>query len=681
MRNFIITLLTCSVTMSSLALIYMAVMPFLAKRYSERGRYYAWLIIVIGLIIPFRPQFTNAIVKVDMQGEAAVPVVQIGTGTPVTIPMPMPAENTALPSAIQSISWQQIAVAVWLIGMFVFLIYHVVKHYRFVKMTMRWSENAEDEQLLSIFQSLKTEMGIKKDISLYLCSSIGSPMMIGFVKPLILMPKTDLAHDELRFILRHELIHYKRKDLYYKCLVLIATAIHWFNPIVYLMAKTIDALCEMSCDAEIVRSADADTRQYYTETIIGVIKYQSKLKTALSTNFYGGKKGMKKRIFLIMDMGKKKTGAVILCCAFVLTLATGMAFAANTKEQSNVTSYNPNNIALSTNEQASSTAVASNSGASELTEKDIARGYEIYAPFGLVYRGGELFYNGKPVRIFEDWYSVGEGMYAGRSYFDDGGTVDVYAVRDFSQIVHNADGSYDPSGILTGVKALSQVEFDARDLSEYNTESATPVAEYIWENMQVVPLPYERLGVSFDEKAEMMMYQGLPVREIYDDKTGTVVSLTAGTGFMNGVIPENAIDLTAVYDGDALTGLRKSTQEEFDARTSERLNSISETISSETQLEATPQSVTVEGVSDNINGRTFAEIFEDYVAYGIEFDTESINGGLGNIYYNGTLVKRFVDLHRDGGVLSCSSSDGGEITVRTVYDENDSLTGVEIVED
>jgi len=308
--------------MSALALFYMAVMPLLAKRYSEKGRYYAWLIIVVGLIFPFRPQFDNAIVKVDVAGETAAPIIQIGNGTPVAIP----DVNAALSPAI---SWWQVAAVVWLVGAVAFLAYHVVKHYRFVKMAGRWSEVVTNEQILTLLQRLKTEMGISKQISLYVCPCIGSPMMIGFVNPRILLPKSDLAKDELLFILKHELVHYKRKDLWYKCLVLIATAIHWFNPIVYLMAKAIDILCEMSCDAEIVRSTDADTRQHYSETIIGVVKYQSKMKTALSTNFYGGKKGMKKRIVSIMDMGKKKTGLVIVGCALIVTMGTGLAFAVN----------------------------------------------------------------------------------------------------------------------------------------------------------------------------------------------------------------------------------------------------------------------------------------------------------------------------------------------------------------
>ena len=335
MQSFIIMLLTCSVTMSVLAIFYMAVTPFLEKRYCENGRYYSWLIIVMGLIIPFRPQWGNAIVKIDVPGNTAVPIVQIAGETTFTIPTIIPIDNITISNTAPSsaaITWWQFAAAVWLAGVIVFLAYHAIKHYRFVKAARRWSENITDEQVLSLLQSLKAEMGIRKRIELYLCSCVGSPMMIGFLKPRILLPTVESSHDELRFILKHELVHYKRKDLLYKYLVLIATAIHWFNPIVYMMAKAIDVLCEMSCDAEVVQSADEDMRQHYGETIIGSVKYRSELKTVLSTNFYGGKKGMKKRISSIMDTKKKRMGIALLCVALIFTLGTAMVFAANTGE-------------------------------------------------------------------------------------------------------------------------------------------------------------------------------------------------------------------------------------------------------------------------------------------------------------------------------------------------------------
>ena len=316
MQNFMVALLICSVTMSAIALLYMA-MPFFSQRYSEKWRYYTWLIVVMGLIIPFRPQWGSAVITME---------VTMPTVTYATLPTIMPyAINTATSGAALNISWWPIVFAIWLVGATVFLAYHIIKHFRFMKIVRRWSEKVTDGQILSLYEDIKSEMGIARHIPLYLCP-FGSPMVIGLIKPRIFLPTKDLAQDDLRFILRHELVHFRRKDLLYKYLVMVATAFHWFNPVVYLMARTINILCETSCDAEVVQSADMDTRQSYSEALIGVVKYQSKLKTALATNFYGGKKGVKNRISSIMDTRRKNAGIIIACLAVIFTLGTGFVF-------------------------------------------------------------------------------------------------------------------------------------------------------------------------------------------------------------------------------------------------------------------------------------------------------------------------------------------------------------------
>ncbi len=316
MQSFVMNLLICTITMSALSLFYIAVMPLFAKRYSDKSRYYAWLFIVLGFIIPFRAQLRSAIVKVEITIEAMAPVVKIGNYYEAFIG----ARNTPLPVVSPSVSIWQIMVVVWMVGMIVFLMCHAIKHYRFMKMVKRWSDVVMDEQAVALYWSLKSEMGINKRIDLFTCSCIGSPMLVGFWKPRILIPNLKFYQDELSFILKHELIHFKRKDLWYKSLVLVATAMHWFNPVVYLMAKEIDVLCELSCDADVVQRTNADIRQKYSETIIGVLRYRSKMNTVLSTNFYGGKKGMKKRIFSIMDMGKKKAGLALISSSLLITV-------------------------------------------------------------------------------------------------------------------------------------------------------------------------------------------------------------------------------------------------------------------------------------------------------------------------------------------------------------------------
>ena len=68
------------------------------------------------------------------------------------------------------------------------------------------------------------------------------------------------------------------------------------------------------------------------------------------------------------------------------------------------------------------------------------------------------------LRWFEDYYTTVDGSQAGRDFFNENGVVDVYAVRDFSGIIRADDGSFDPSGKLTGVKEFSATKFAARDI-------------------------------------------------------------------------------------------------------------------------------------------------------------------------------------------------------------------------
>jgi beta-lactamase regulating signal transducer with metallopeptidase domain len=315
--------------MSGLALLYMAVMPLLAKRYAEKWCYYAWLAIVIGLIVPFRPHFGSALIQLELPNETIRPAIQAVNGTSLFSPV----ENPAFSAVPADITWWQIAFVIWLSGAALFLAYRVIQHYRFVKMAARWSVAVSDEQERTLFQDLKSEMGIKKRVGLYRCSCVNTPMLIGLAAPRILLPDSDFAADELRFIIKHELAHYMRKDLWCKCLVLLATAIHWFNPVVYLIAKSTASQCEISCDALVLKGADFKRRKQYGEAIIGIVKNGAERRTALSTNFYGGKSSMKNRIYSIMDTKRKKAGVAILCLAVAGSITAGAAFAATAADE------------------------------------------------------------------------------------------------------------------------------------------------------------------------------------------------------------------------------------------------------------------------------------------------------------------------------------------------------------
>ena len=335
MKDFIIMLTTYSALFSVIILLYIAITPFLSKRYSAKGLYYSWLIIVIGLIVPYWPKINVPVIDKKVKGPAGailtkslltVPLTTADTATQVNNSAPI--NNTDLQYALTNIQWWQFIAIIWVTGVIVYLFIHCLKHYRLVKVADRWSEDIKDEQVLALMESIKKDLGISGHISLHLCPNIGSPMMIGVFKPRILLPFVVISQGELRFILKHELVHYKRKDLWYRYLLLFATALHWFNPVIYLMIKVVNAQCELSCDAEVVRNSNKNTRYQYCETIAGLLENQSKIKTALSTNFYGGKNGMKNRFLSIMDIKKKKVGMFIICATLIITAGVRIVCAA-----------------------------------------------------------------------------------------------------------------------------------------------------------------------------------------------------------------------------------------------------------------------------------------------------------------------------------------------------------------
>lgn len=309
MLRFMMALIEASIAMSALALVYIAVTPVLSRIFSAKGRYYAWLVIIAGLIIPFRYHPQAPAIYMD--------------------PILPPLGETNLHSAessssvMSSVPWDALAGGLWLAGTVVFIAVHIIRHRRFLSTVKRWSRPISDQHVLSRLQAVQAELQIKQKVELRVCPGISSPMLLGFFRPTILLPTDNIPPDELPLILKHELVHFKRGDVWYKTLVLTATALHWFNPVVYMISRQIAIQCEISCDEEVVKNSDGNGRQQYVEAIIGIIRKPSGARSQFTTNFYSGKQGMKHRVFSIMDARSKKRGTSIMLWLAVATFSTG----------------------------------------------------------------------------------------------------------------------------------------------------------------------------------------------------------------------------------------------------------------------------------------------------------------------------------------------------------------------
>ncbi|MFD0711680.1 M56 family metallopeptidase [Paenibacillus sp. GCM10027626] len=327
MQSFITLLLKCSVSMSVISLIWMGLLPILSKRYEAKWLYRICLLLIIGWMVPFRPAMDLSFISVKIPDYAIVPV-QVEQQIAGKTAMVLPAAGEMAGEAASSPFWWVIS-AIWLAGFSIYVVTHGLQHRRLTKVIRRWSEPITEAKVLEIAERVRQELDIRQPIDLKVCPSVTSPMLMGLRKPFIVLPSENISDDELALILKHEFIHFSRRDLWYKVCIMLATAFHWFNPVIYLMAKATAAQCEISCDALVLRGADFQQRKQYGEAIIGMVRKQATPRTAITTHFYGGKHGMKTRIFSIMDTKKKKAGFILLCVVCIAIIGTGAVFAAH----------------------------------------------------------------------------------------------------------------------------------------------------------------------------------------------------------------------------------------------------------------------------------------------------------------------------------------------------------------
>lgn len=205
--------------------------------------------------------------------------------------------------------------AVWIAGAFLWLGYHAVAGLIYQKRLLRWCREPEGAWL-SVVREAAGDGGIPSRVKVLVSSGGAGPMVIGLFCPKLILPEREYDRMELRFILRHELIHYRRHDLWYKALLLLVNATHWFNPAVYLMCREAARDLECSCDSAVVAGIGPEERRFY----MGVIMAKAARTTGssyLSSNFHGGKGQLKKRLTNILDMGRRQKG-IFAFAAFLL---------------------------------------------------------------------------------------------------------------------------------------------------------------------------------------------------------------------------------------------------------------------------------------------------------------------------------------------------------------------------
>lgn len=311
--------------------------PFLNKRYAAKWKYLIWIFLALRLLLPFSG--TNGQYVMDRMSQLKVAAnaesERNDANNPNDLAMPyqgivveIPAQMTAPIKASSEkntagITMLDIVALVWIIGSLIFMTVHLISYFQYKWQVKKNGQRVKEACILSPMFQLKRELHIRRTVSVMEYDGAESPMIIGFIKPVLVLPKEQYSSEDLFFILKHELIHLKRCDVYLKLLFVTANAVHWFNPFIWIMQKEAAIDMELSCDERVTRGTSYAMRKAYTETLLSMLHKQCVRKTALSTQFYGGTAIMKKRFENILIRSRKKNGILILVCAIILTTALG----------------------------------------------------------------------------------------------------------------------------------------------------------------------------------------------------------------------------------------------------------------------------------------------------------------------------------------------------------------------
>lgn len=231
------------------------------------------------------------------------------------------------------VDWGQIierVAALWLlvaVSLILWNVWRLLHYYHLFKQ----ASNEVNGHLQQIAQEAARLTGVTCEVRLLASPLVQSPMLVGFFRPTILLPSEHLPDSDARYILAHELTHFRRRDLWKKFLMNMIQCIHWFNPVVYLLSRDFAYWLETSCDEEVVSSLDYAQRKEYGYLLINYAPATRHVGPRLYVSFTSCRYKLKRRISIMMNSNKKSRSllGLLLALALVVGCLATSALAAN----------------------------------------------------------------------------------------------------------------------------------------------------------------------------------------------------------------------------------------------------------------------------------------------------------------------------------------------------------------
>ena len=302
------------------------------NRLSQSWRYHGIAAVTLLFVLPahrlwaFIPVPRSAPSPAVLAGNDSELVFLSGSpaGVDMLTPQPLPTAGIDWGTVLEraAVLWLWVAVSLVLWNVWRLLRYRRLIEQAGNKVNSRLQQIAVEEARLA---------GIDGEIRLLASPLAQSPMLVGFFRPTILLPSEHLPDGDARFILAHELTHFRRKDLWKKLLFLMVRCAHWFNPIVYLLNRDFSRWLETSCDEYVVSSLDRDQRKEYGRLLIDYAPASRYAGPKLYVSFASCRYKLKRRISIMLNSDKKSRSllGLVLAVALVVGCLATTALAAS----------------------------------------------------------------------------------------------------------------------------------------------------------------------------------------------------------------------------------------------------------------------------------------------------------------------------------------------------------------
>ncbi len=409
----------------------------LGRRYGVKWRYLLWVVVAVRLVLPIQLSLPEPMEGMHVNLPAPVISAELPEtpGKPETIPTESAGELHLLesqwvggakdmllpfPEEEPEVGFQDFAAErlwlFWIVGALAFAGWQGWKYAAFRRMLKRNSRKVRDSALLDDYHSLCHNMGLEKCPVLYFCGALHSPLCMGLFRQGIYINSEDREPGDMRLILKHELTHCKRRDLWFKALLLLARTMHFFNPFVHWMARLAERDMEYSCDVSVMQDCSLEERQAYSMAILRTVREGQQNGAVLTTAFSGGKKELKTRFENIFDMGVKKRGTVLFTAA-ALAVCCGTAFVGCQAERSDIVYGDYTEEIVTAMYQKKPVSLDDKSSVVELMER-------MPVPDGVSYHLNEYLlhvYEKPYIGFIVDWEETSETVYAfeNENYTDD----------------------------------------------------------------------------------------------------------------------------------------------------------------------------------------------------------------------------------------------------------------------